>query len=278
MTQELLSHYDYIYLTCVSSTRTGTIKQHMEFLNHYAYLNKSQKSVLFVISLRGGNSKDKELILEALGQNENPDRLHTILLEHKNWGMLVGALWDVWKEVEKRKITSDFVIAVEDDWLFNHWPEREKQLKENDFIYLGMFSYIVPSQSRYQQFLKQGYKNDIADQRYQKITGVGGERRWTDGGLYFLKYSSLKEIENKIGPFSLAPAKFNKYEHGITFGEVGFPSRLHHAGFKFNVYSGGFYIKDERWGDFSGWMIRGTPPSYFLEDWTPQQIVEKYGF
>lgn len=265
-------HFDYIYIICCYTGRIGEnegyknkekgeewippylINRHLDFLCNYKYLRDNDKTTLFIVSHRGPESKTTSLIREYLKLRKLSRNITCELLVNKNWGMLVGSLWDTWKWIETNSITCGYIMAMEQDWLFNHWPHREKHIRDNGLIYSGMFSTIgsIGTDDYYKSAVEQGYKTE------------GGwdseKRRWTDGGLYFLKYKALKEIEDKIGIFTEAPLNEEitlendgYHNHGIKHGELGFPTRLWKAGFKFAAYIDTAYIEDGCFHNPSQW-------------------------
>ena len=58
---------------------------------------------------------------------------------------------------------------------------------------------------------------------------------------------NLKTIEEKIGIFHKGQqkSKFNRILDGISIGEVGFPTLLYHAGFKFDILNRTDYFINE---------------------------------
>ena len=84
------------------------------------------------------------------------------------------------------------------------------------------------------------------------ISQPGGTRLalpevWTDGGYYFTTISKLKVVETSIGIFHKGNqnTKYTNFEDGISLGEVGFPTLLHHAGFKFACLIRHTYFNNE---------------------------------
>ena len=59
--------------------------------------------------------------------------------------------------------------------------------------------------------------------------------KWIDGAVYITTIQNLLKIKQKLQKFTLAPEdhKYTHIEHGINYGEVGFPTRLNINGFKF---------------------------------------------
>ena len=59
--------------------------------------------------------------------------------------------------------------------------------------------------------------------------------KWIDGAVYLTTLDNLLKIKEKLVKFTLAPEneKYTHIEHGINYGEVGFPTRLHINNFNF---------------------------------------------
>lgn len=237
--------YDFVYEICVWGSnpvwrdRYYTVIRHIRFLSDYWLIKDKQTSVLFIISLRGTNKELEETIYKDI--QYLPNNVETKVLVYENRGMLVGSLWDTWKYLEQNNISFGYIFAMEDDWCYNHWDERANIVDTEDIIYLGMFSSISfkePQASPYRDWVRQGYKEAPNDEGYW-VKPWTPTRKWTDGGLYFLKRNSLKEIENKIGCFHKAPKNkpFTYGDHGIDYGEMGFPTELHANGFNFRAFT-----------------------------------------
>ncbi len=263
-----MKHYDYVYVVCFWGTdpqcqnRKTNLTNHMKFLARYPFLK--DKSCLMIIGQRGINPDLSAWITEETTKCLTSN-ISFQLLTGPNWGMLVGTLWDAWKYLEKEQITAQYVLAMEDDWFYNHWGMRSTILDKEPIIYLGMFSSIgfsnPESEAQYRRWVKQGFKEVCNSTTL----------RWTDGGCYMLKFSSLKRIENVIGCFTKAPkveiVDRNGYgEHGIQYGEVGFPTELHSKGFKFRAFTDVAYE-----GHFGYWWdpsskAGGYPDEFLLDD------------
>lgn len=260
MTQISNIHYNYIYLICLYGNTTEKqvdfrVRNHLSFLQRYKYIEN--KKILFVVSQKGENEKTSQIIQDNFDSNKE-ERVHTLLLQGPNFGMLVGSLWDIWKYCEKNNISSDYILGMEDDWIYNRWKEKERLLDEG-YIYIGMFSVMDRNTPKYEEWFRLGYKvvprdyNDPIETHIMNRIGASNvpERRWTDGGLYFLKFSSLKEIENRIGKFTKAEEPFNYYEHGISYGETGFPTSLYAKGFRFRAHEYMILQENKRWTSIS---------------------------
>jgi len=269
--------YHYVYMTCIfagSRRGAGNVRRHLQFVCNYNHLQDGKKRVLFVVSVRGDHEEYERQVTQALfEENTRPDYVDIVCLKDENWGMLVGALWDTWRFLKKENIKSKYVLACEDDWLFSHWPHRARLLKRKGYIYVGMFSYINMKREplKYARYLQNGVKESRCDGGWGRVVThfKPNKRIWTDGGLYFMKYDALQKMEDAMGVFTKAPRHFDKGIHGVDFGEVGFPTELHHLGFRFRAFTEAYEVFDGfRWVDMSSWRIKGQIPSYLLEDRT----------
>ena len=76
---------------------------------------------------------------------------------------------------------------------------------------------------------------------------LGDPEVWTDGGFYFFTVERLDTIDSRIGIFHKGDPK-TKYSNtldGISIGEVGFPTLLHHSGFSFACLDRDAYFINE---------------------------------
>jgi hypothetical protein len=173
-----------------------------------------------------------------------------------NSGGTIKALYTAYKWLLTQNISDDTLIGMwEDDWCFNSpdWLNVILPKLENN-IYVGALY------TDNQEFLSLGYKylskhNDVSFHTYDNtitlsVPDYNGfieqkKYKWTDGSPYIFKFKNLKLIEQKIGKFTLAPddERYQHGKHGIYHGEVGFPTRLSVAGFKFFGFDNRIYIK-----------------------------------
>jgi len=264
-------HYDYVYIICCNSGSERyihTLPSHFSFLEHYSYLKEFSlpfpnfqprgtmeppKSILVVISLRGDkNPAFEQKVQEFFSlQISRKDKITLLIDRRRNWGGTIGSLWDTWKYILEGKITAGYVALCEDDWICNNWPLREK-LVNDGYIYVGMQLNCTDRIDFY--WIRTGYRwVNCKDRSFQgQLEGfLGGKIDkyiWSDGGNYFFKYSSLAEIEKKIGIFTKAPLdeEYHWTNHGINYGEAGFPSNLHAVGYKIIVLGGEMSINAGR--------------------------------
>ena len=104
-----------------------------------------------------------------------------------------------------------------------------------EYIFIGMIQpHIATNRIR-----KPGYK--VCDWgkgiKFKHLKGsyTNKQLRWVDGGMYFMRYETLKKMEDLYGCFTRASQneKYQHRKHGIEYGEIEFPTRLHVLGFKF---------------------------------------------
>lgn len=298
--------YDYVYVVvCFAGFWNGedlsffldrskrlrsTLPVHFRFLNEYPYLK--DKSVLLVLAQRGGGIQtEKELA--AFAEPQVPDNVDVRVLRRPNREMTTGALWDVYKWLEYHKVEYNRVAVLDDDYLFGHWKQRE-ELLDSGFGYIGMFEIMKPKSFMYSEYWRTGHKFQPGDPMDQptidllrELNATGSIRRWTDGGYYLTDRTKLCEMEKRIGKFNKAPGgeitSFSGYcTHGVTYGEVGFPTSLWANGIRFTVYQDHSYISKPLgiWRDFSQILItapafRPIPNEFFVDEYTPDETWVK---
>jgi hypothetical protein len=258
------SHYDYIYVICCYPGHTdsrfrGALKGQFLFLEKYHYLNEFVrafepypsnepcKEVLCIVSLRGKGRNDilhhriredaPKQVQEIWNGAVTKPNLSLLVDQRNNWGGTIGALWDTWKYLLGDKITSNFVILCEDDWVGNNWPLREK-LVNDGYIYVGMQRGCVDRSDF--MFIRDGYRywnrkdHTMAIDNHPNFGDKFDRYIFTDGGYYFFKYESLRMIKEKMGAFTKADPneEYNYTTHGCDYGEVGFPTELAIHGWK----------------------------------------------
>jgi hypothetical protein len=269
------SSYDYAYIICLwpgYSLRMPNVLLHLEFLKAYKYAQT--KKILYIISVHGGQPECVDLVQQLLECTSCPPNIDIQIIQNKNWGMLQGALWFGYKFLKDNNINAQYVMAMPDDWRFNHWPLREQLLEQYDYV--GMFSscgFGDPNTAHnYRRFVKQGFKDVLQDPEDNGVVRMLGilhadRRRWTDGGLYVFKYKTLLEVEKKIGIFSKAQGECDFGEHGITFGEVGFPTEIYAAGFRFTaILPIDYEDNNHHWVSPSFSCGQGHLDTYFIKD------------
>jgi hypothetical protein len=122
------------------------------------------------------------------------------------------------------------------------WYNKSLELLTSDKIYIG--------ESSIGRIKTRNDDNRMGWNMYAGQPRLGNPEVWTDGGFYFTTIDNLKQIESKIGIFHKGNTnnKYNNILDGISLGEVGFPTLLFHAGFKFDVLNRTTYFINE-WND-----------------------------
>lgn len=201
----------------------------INILNHQKCFEsiKSSEDDIFVITCMTDDMSKRDKISRRLKQILKVK--HEIIIEY-NWGGTIVGLWLVYKHFKKFPLNI-YVSHYEEDFLpidVKTIEESKKLLEYNpDFIYIGEC-----------QYNKINIGNDqgrLTKKRFKNATRLGDPEVWTDGGFYFTTIGRLIKMYEAIGIFHKGNPN-NKYNHdldGIDIGEVGFPTLLHHAGFKF---------------------------------------------
>jgi hypothetical protein len=229
--------YDLIYSVCYYLSRNKT-KNIVGHLKQISKLRKQGLKVLPVIVCSVDNLDDYEQDLTKLFRDCHiPNDLQMLFMY--NWGGTIAALWTLWKEFVGNFSNDVHVAHFEEDFYSNEidWFDAAKVKLTPDIIYVGEFTLT-------------GSTSVIAE--YKTTASRGNARKkmreceyWTDGGFYFTTKMRLCRIEEAIGVFHKGNQTV-KYEHqidGIDYGEVGFPTELWHAGFRFtSLYRNDFFI------------------------------------
>ena len=231
---------NYHYVHCISyyegSNRTNNLLIHIE------NLKKIEEKKLLIINIRNDdNNKNRFDYLK-----KNYINLDVIILYSFNTGGTVSCLYDCYKYLELNSITYKFIGCFEDDVIFKdkYFLEPVKKYLNEGNIFVGSLwgrdkdgvkNYIEekPKKNRLVPWLKE--KNIYPDKEYSNKLIDIKKYIWCEDP-YITTYENLKKIECKFNSrFNLAPIneKYSHDEHGINYGEVGFPTRLSLNGFKF---------------------------------------------
>jgi len=225
--------------------------------NHLKELNKIDEEKIFILNVMIDNH-DLTYHNKVKTELSNYIDLHNcFILTSYNWGGTILGLWMTYKYCYGKYDNSSYLVHFEEDFgpYNDKWYEHSKNLLlSDDYIYVGESNlgdddiYIgesnigkVKTKNDDRRLTYKGFRNSIR---------LGDPEVWTSGGFYFTILGNLKEIEDKIGIFHKGNQNTNRKNNyildGIDIGEVGFPTLLYHAGFKFNA------------------LLRKT---YFVHDW-----------
>lgn len=200
----------------------------------------------FIDSPRG----DKRYIeikrkLEEFCKIHIPNHKFHVIIEY-NWGGTIAALWLSYKYVKTlNKMETVYIAHFEEDFgpKSSNWYEDSLKLLTPDIYYVGESNI-----GRLKKACKVTGQNDDGRLISQRgCTRLAMPEIWTDGGFYFSTMNKLNIMEIKIGIFHKGNqhTKYDNSEDGISLGEVGFPTLLHHAGLNFTCLHRNTYFNDE---------------------------------
>lgn len=174
----------------------------------------------------------EKLIQSILDDNPQLKNRNDIHFTHNyNSSGTIQGLDDTFAYMTKHGFTDYYVAYFEEDF----FPLNETFLSaamdklKDDIIYVGENTAGVIKQQIGRTDLGRTIQNKACHLHQSEL------EVWTDGGFYFTNYSKLHIIKDKLGPFHCGnkDTVYEKSQDGITYGEVGFPTRLYHTGFKF---------------------------------------------
>lgn len=233
-------YYSITHYFDVSDKRSKAKYEHIfNHINAFLNINEVNKEFIVIsfIDTERGNERYNivKKDLQEFCQKHLPN--HKVHIEVKyNWGGTIAALWYTYTYLKNNNLEG-YISHFEEDFGpdpksdTNNWYNDSKNLLTNDIQYVG-----ESTNGRIKIADPITGQNDDG-----RLTSQPGGTRlalpevWTDGGYYFTTLSKLKVVENAIGIFHKGNqnTKYINLEDGISIGEVGFPTLLHHAGFKF---------------------------------------------
>lgn len=182
-------------------------------------------------------------IIEKFDSYKNLETAKTkiVVLYRFNSGGTVQTLYYTYKYIINNNISSKFIGIWEDDTIFkdDYFLETVEKYLNDGYIFIGSLwgdrdgiktkmldiNDLVP---------KIKYNMLYVDEpdNYNLVTDLS--YNWCEDP-YVTTIDNLKLIESKLGKFTLANENdtYTHCEHGINYGEVGFPTRLFLNGFKF---------------------------------------------
>ena len=239
------TEYYYIHNVCYWSgnDRPENLWKHAEKVKSIKESNKN----LFVISLMCDEEEQANMVDDIMEVQD--DTLDVIVFPQYNSGGTVKAMWNVYKHLlQKKSIISEYFGTWEDDFVFAKSTHIDdiKHHFDNGCLFVGSMWEDEWFLADPDEFTRKGKKN------FTKARGGSSsvfhgccptnehhheqlENYWWCEDPYVMKYENLEKIESLIGKFTLAPdtERYRHGRHGIYFGEVGFPTRLHKAGGNF---------------------------------------------
>jgi len=244
-----MERYYYIHSICFweGAPRTNNLIEHAKKIKTIDLSEKSEDKNLLIICYSVDSNIDfvdlsrfDELMKEA------SPTLDILIVPRKNTGGTLGAMWDIWKNILEDKISSKYFGQWEDDYIFNdqNFLEEVQKFFDQGNVFVGsiwqedLFDMNEVIKNGYKSFFPTdkliGIMNSFVDPKWSIEDERLPEYRWCEDP-YIMPFENLKIIENTIGRFTLAPSEesYSHFRHGIFFGEVGFPSRLHLSGLNF---------------------------------------------
>ena len=252
---KLTNEYFYIHNICYwyGNSRIENLKSHIEAVKNVP-LSKSQhgKNLVIISLMCDEESQIDDPTINSLTDLGN-ELVDVEVIPWFNSGGTTRSMWNVYKNLKERNITSKYFGTWEDDYLF-----AKEMFLDDAAVYLergnlfvgalwtpphitfgGEFGTPPTAEHNYDRMVEKGYKYPPPSSH---LLLKGGEcyffselkeYRWCEDP-YIMKYENLSKIENLIGRFTHAPSeKYIHWDHGVVHGEVGFPSRLHLSGAKF---------------------------------------------
>ncbi len=246
-------YYSIAHYYDVNDRRKNAKYEHIK--NHiktFLDIDEEQKEfilVSFIDTPRGDVRYEniKKHLQEFCKMHLSNNNVHVII--EYNWGGTIAALWLAYLYI--KSINCDDTVYVshfEEDFGphlgNNNWYIDSQKLLNDDMIYIGESSI-----GRIKHANRETGQNDDGRIFHIKRGGIclALPEIWTDGGYYFSTINKLKMIEKKIGIFHKGDQnkKYDNLIDGISIGEVGFPTLLHHANFKFTCLDRRTYFLNE---------------------------------
>jgi hypothetical protein len=247
----------YFYTHIVSYYEKNDRKQNLydifKVLNNAVLSSRQSGKNLIIYSIIIDEKKPDLMInqtFDKLKELEN-DKYDILVSYRYNTGGTVQTMYLSYKYLIDNNINSKYIGVWEDDCIFkdNYLLDIVDEYLKKDNIYVGSYWEC-----------ESGYAlndNEIGGIKQLKTNNLNRTVPWCrvyhihpnskdDTLIPYNKYKwcedpyittldNLKKIEDKLGIFTLAPTneKYTHCEHGINYGEVGFPTRLSINGFKF---------------------------------------------
>jgi hypothetical protein len=237
-------YYSVAHYFDVKGSRKGAMYAHIsshikEFLNTDE-MNKEFVLVSFIDSERGNERYDiikKEL--EDFCQNQLPHHKVHVIVEY-NWGGTIAGLWYSYLYLKSNSLQG-YIAHFEEDFgpKNNNWYKDARDNLKEDIIYVGEVN---------GGRIKRGDDdNRLSRGKHDDQPRLGDPEVWTDGGFYFSTIEKFMLVEEKVGTFHKGDqnTKYDRMIDGISLGEVGFPTLLHHANFTFSFLPRAKYFRHE---------------------------------
>ena len=244
--------YYYIHNVCYwhGNDRPENLWKHADKVKSIDLTDKEYDKNLLVISLMC--DEDEMMLIKSVNQimEVQDDILDVVVFPQPNSGGTVKSMWNVYKHLlQKKSIVSEYFGTWEDDFVFAKptYIDDIKHHFDEGCLFVGSMWHDEWFKASPEKFRKIGKKTFPLGRKPDRWVEYETPRNketcqtqlhhnyWWCEDPYVMKYENLEKIESLIGKFTLAPdeERYRHGRHGIFFGEVGFPTRLHHAGGNF---------------------------------------------
>ena len=235
-----IAHY-YDVRSSKEKTKYENIKNHIYQFNNLNIADKEFIIVTAVDTPREDVARyiDVKKHLYNFCKKIIPNHTVHILVEY-NWGGTIAALWNTYLLIETLP-KHGYIAHFEEDFISKNttWYNKAIELLNDDTIYVG--------ESNKGRIKTKNDDNRLSSPLYHTQQRLGDPEVWTDGGFYFSSKDKLRQVKEKIGIFHKGDInkKYDRTRDGISLGEVGFPTLLHHNNFKFSVLNRNDYFTHE---------------------------------
>ena len=250
----------YLYTHCISyyigNNRDDNLNECLKYLNTiplYKNQNKNDK-ILYIIYCIYDEFNDDIVNYYNTFKNLSTETVDIEILYRWNTGGTTQTMFKLLEYMLENKIKTKYIGIWEDDSIFknNYLLDKVEEFLDNDNIIVGCQVYENRQDIEYingTKVFKSEWCNKLQTWRKcpwckEKHIYLNNSNenliddkliKWIDGALYLTTLENLLKIKEKIIKFTLAPEndRYSHIEHGINYGEVGFPTRLHLNGFNF---------------------------------------------
>lgn len=237
---------EYFYIHVVSyyigNNRDDNIIKAFKQLNEKALSKRqteNETNLLLVYVIFDELTNDIREKFEEYKKMENNNTKINILFRW-NTGGTVQTLNSAYDYIVNNNIKCKYIGVWEDDACYNnkYFLDIVDNYLNEGYIFVGSLwgnyngvKTLTPNNNRQVPWLteKMIYPNIITNNKIEENMYM-----WCEDP-YITTLTNLHKIKEKMNKFTLAPENeiYTHCQHGINYGEVGFPTRLHINGFKF---------------------------------------------
>jgi hypothetical protein len=207
-------------------------------INHVnTFLNINDKKIFIVQIMVDSHDQENNYNINIDISNKIKNLINNNkykVLVNYNWGGTILGLWLAFNIFYNILDDNTYLAHFEEDFhaINNNvkwYKDCQDLFRLNNYIYIGETTTgKIKTKNDDERLRARCFKHSIR---------LKDPEVWTDGGFYFSTLKKWKIIEDKIGIFHKGDKntlrKNNYILDGIDIGEVGFPTLVYHAGFKF---------------------------------------------